>query len=188
MGNRWTEFCPGCGRFVFEEPAESGARECRDCGFVVEYLVAPARAKPAAGARSRLEGESACFNHPLKLAEHECAGCGKFLCALCAVELGGARICPECLHAGRTRRSQAPGALADRFVEQAFVPGEVALRLSFVSVVFLPTAVLFAPIALVLSIWGLIRPGGLVGGSRLPAVGALTVLTAGAVGYYLLFT
>lgn len=59
----------------------------------------PSAAEMAAGV-----GDSTCFYHASKRAAAPCSQCGRFLCALCSVELSGAVWCPECLEAGRTRK------------------------------------------------------------------------------------
>jgi len=50
------------------------------------------------------EGQSACFYHQDKLAVTPCDACGRFLCALCDIELQGRHLCPACLEAGAKSR------------------------------------------------------------------------------------
>jgi hypothetical protein len=50
------------------------------------------------------EGESACFYHPEKRAVTPCDGCGRFLCALCDLDLNGQHLCPSCLESGTKKR------------------------------------------------------------------------------------
>lgn len=50
-----------------------------------------------------VEGESSCFFHPQKKAVVPCAGCGRFLCALCDCDFGGTHFCPACLEAGKSK-------------------------------------------------------------------------------------
>ena len=47
--------------------------------------------------------EAACFYHPQKRASVPCDSCGRFLCALCDVELNGQHICPNCLQSGKKK-------------------------------------------------------------------------------------
>lgn len=49
------------------------------------------------------EGESACFYHPEKRAVVPCDQCGRFLCALCNIELDGRHYCPACLETARDK-------------------------------------------------------------------------------------
>src|SRR5438874_13754528 len=50
-----------------------------------------------------MEGEAGCFYHPQKRAIIPCAACGRFLCALCDVELNDEHLCPVCLETGRKK-------------------------------------------------------------------------------------
>jgi hypothetical protein len=176
MANRWQSHCPGCGRFLLEEPAGSGLRTCRDCGHVIDYLLFPAARGKARvdGGALRAEGESACFNHPHKRAEHECEACGKFLCALCAVQVGAHRICPECLHAGRKARdrqaAQRMASLGDAFVQERFVPGAAATSLVVIGLLLFFIAGLTAPLAIYFGIRGLGKQGSLVETHRTRAI------------------
>jgi len=63
-------------------------------------LVAPAAALPEP---ILVEGESSCFYHPGKKASIVCEGCGRFLCALCDLDLNGRHVCPVCLDAGQKK-------------------------------------------------------------------------------------
>ncbi len=59
------------------------------------------------------EGESSCFHHPASRAVMACESCGRFLCALCDMDLDGRHLCPGCLERGVN--DKAPG-LDDRRV------------------------------------------------------------------------
>ncbi len=48
----------------------------------------------------REESEAACFYHADKRAETACDRCGRFLCALCAIDTQDKRYCPQCLENG----------------------------------------------------------------------------------------
>ena len=192
MSNRWQAHCPGCGRFLLEEPAGSGGLACRDCGHVIDYLLFPAASRrEVAVAAPRAEGESACFNHPHKRAEHECEACGKFLCALCSVQVGAHRICPECLHAGRKAKSSDAKArvssLGDTFVSQRFVPGPAALLMAALGLLIF-VSFITAPIALALAVLALRKPGSLVSRYRAQAIVAivLAVLQLGFLAFSML--
>jgi hypothetical protein len=105
--------CTGCGFPLSNDVLEAGsvAREFRPCGFCGAETLAlvfpamfappsiPSAAEMAAGA-----GDATCFYHASKRASAPCSQCGRFLCALCTVELSGTVWCPECIEAGRTRK------------------------------------------------------------------------------------
>jgi hypothetical protein len=47
-----------------------------------------------------MDGEATCFYHPQKRAHVPCDACGRFLCALCDLDLNGRHLCPACLESG----------------------------------------------------------------------------------------
>lgn len=80
-------------------------RACPGCGTptLVEVFPALFRARVVGAAAETIlaEGDAGCFFHPQKKALVPCEGCGRFLCALCDVELHGQHLCPACLEVGR---------------------------------------------------------------------------------------
>jgi hypothetical protein len=75
--------------------------QCPACQLSTQVLLFPAYDRPApAGAPAQkvvMEGEAACFYHPNHRAYVPCDACGRFLCALCDLELQGRHLCPACL-------------------------------------------------------------------------------------------
>ena len=100
--------CPTCRAWllegVFNRP---DLTPCRSCGTPLQVEVFPAlfrKILPGQSAQAVLvEGESSCFFHPQKKAAVPCAGCGRFLCALCDCELNGQHFCPACLETGKSK-------------------------------------------------------------------------------------
>jgi hypothetical protein len=74
---------------------------------MVQVEVFPALLAPPAignaGETLLVEGESSCFYHPAKRAAAACESCGRFLCALCDVDLNGQHLCPACLQTGKRK-------------------------------------------------------------------------------------
>ncbi len=100
--------CPRCERPLpetfFNAP---DLRPCPACSTPVRAEVFPALlAPPAVGSAGEtlvVEGESSCFYHPAKRASTACESCGRFLCALCDVDLNGRHLCPACLETGKRK-------------------------------------------------------------------------------------
>jgi hypothetical protein len=76
---------------------------CGRCGRIVRVSVFPAidlQTKGAAPEALRGETEASCFYHPQSRAAKVCEECGRFLCALCDLEVEGRHICPRCFESG----------------------------------------------------------------------------------------
>ena len=96
-----------------------------------------------------LDNEASCFYHPRKKAVVPCDSCGRFLCALCDVELHNQHLCPNCLESGKKK-----GKLK-HLDNQRTLYDNIALRLAvypIVLVFFWFFTVITAPIAIVVSI------------------------------------
>jgi len=92
--------CAACSFAVPRElwNREEGAR-CPGCGQTLRVVVFPAILHSTLGALpSAVQGESeaSCFYHPQSRAVVPCAQCGRFLCALCDLDVGGRHVCPRC--------------------------------------------------------------------------------------------
>jgi len=79
------------------------AATCRGCGERIVARVFPAmNRKPEAVAADRIaaDTEASCFYHAANRAAISCEQCGRFLCALCDLDLDGRHLCPACLQRG----------------------------------------------------------------------------------------
>jgi hypothetical protein len=80
---------------------------CPGCREPLHVDVFPALFRPpppvSVGEKVLIEGEASCFYHPQKKAVVPCASCGRFLCALCDVELNDQHLCPSCLETGKKK-------------------------------------------------------------------------------------
>lgn len=100
--------CPNCRAWLLDGVFNQGAlAPCPSCHTPVQVEVYPALFRKIAPGESAqpvmVEGESSCFFHPEKKAVVPCAGCGRFLCALCDCPFDGQHYCPACLEAGRSK-------------------------------------------------------------------------------------
>ena len=101
---------------------------CPACQGRLSVAVFPAffRAveKGVAGEAIQVEGDAGCFYHPGRKAVLACEGCGRFLCALCDVPLGGQHLCPSCIEAGK-KKGRLPNLHGHRLLYD-----EIALALA----------------------------------------------------------
>lgn len=80
--------------------------ECPTCKSKTGALVFPAflnRLEAVSAEPVLDEAESSCFFHPNKKAAVACESCGRFICSLCEIEIGGVRLCPQCLDSGKRK-------------------------------------------------------------------------------------
>jgi len=81
---------------------EEGVR-CGGCGQNVRVSVFPSIDVLVTGAAPealRAETEASCYYHAQSRAATVCGECGRFLCALCDLEIEGRHICPRCFESG----------------------------------------------------------------------------------------
>jgi hypothetical protein len=82
-------------------------RACPACGAKAQIDVFPAALRPpgpsSTGEAVMVDGEASCFYHPAKKAVLPCESCGRFLCAVCDVEINGQHLCPGCLASGKKK-------------------------------------------------------------------------------------
>ena len=173
-----------CGRCKTPLPPDLFNRSkilpCPNCGTATRVVTFPAFGRKSAGTATVenivAEGEAGCFFHPAKKAVVACGNCGRFICGLCDLELGGRHLCPNCLESGKQK-----GKLAE-IDHQRTSYGNVALGLALGSLLLGPASLLTAPIVLFLVIRHWKTPGSLVGGSgkkRRIAAAIIAVLQLG---------
>jgi hypothetical protein len=156
--------CTGCGFPLSNDILEAGAARnfasCRFCGSEVMALVFPAMfmppSMPTAAEMAASVGDATCFYHASKRAVAPCSRCGRFVCALCKVELSGETWCPECIEAGRTRKRVV------NLENQRTLYDSIALALSTWPMLFLYPSLVAAPAALIFSIMCWKRPTSIV--------------------------
>jgi hypothetical protein len=124
-----------------------------------------------------VEGESTCFYHPAKKAVLPCSACGRFLCALCDCELGGAHFCPVCLEAGRTKRK------IKNIERQRTRYDNISLALVFFPMILFYVTFITAPIAIVLAIRHWNSPPSMVDRTKARYALAITFAALQIVGW-----
>lgn len=137
---------------------------CPRCRASLEVSVFPAIQReigPGIAAHPALvEGETTCFFHAEKKAVVLCDGCGRFLCALCDVPIGGQHLCPKCLETSRAKNT-----LTTLENYRTLYPS-LALTFAFLPLLVWPLTVLTAPAALFLVFYGWRKPASLTGRRR----------------------
>jgi hypothetical protein len=93
--------CNNCRALLPTEVVNARAQQCPSCRTSVRVQAYPALLRrdlgPAPIKRVADANDSACYYHDNRRAERECTSCGRFVCALCDIELGEDTLCPSCL-------------------------------------------------------------------------------------------
>lgn len=152
---------------------------CFGCGTQLRAVTFPALHRPASATEAEavvVSGDASCFFHATKRAQSTCDQCGRFLCALCEVEVSGRKLCPTCVTVGRTS-----GELTQLETSRARWDSR-CLNLALFPLLFWPVTVVTAPAVLILAFkhWG--SPGSLVSPSKWRFVVAATVALLEIVG------
>ncbi|MEY2410511.1 MAG: hypothetical protein QOF48_3181 [Verrucomicrobiota bacterium] len=153
--------CPQCKCPI---PAEfcnlSEPAPCPSCRTSVLVQVFPAAFHETAAGQTAEPiveaGTASCFYHQQKKAVTHCDVCGRFLCALCEVDIGGQHICPICLRPGKKKGKLASLDSSRTLWDSA------ALVLCLVPIIVWPVVIVTAPAAMTVAILSFYKPGSLV--------------------------
>ncbi len=174
--------CTRCG-FVLNEPMfnQPDWTRCPSCASPLRVEVFPSPYEtPSAAPNSQSivsEGEASCFYHPTKKAMLPCEACGRFLCALCDVELNGQHLCPACLAAG-----QKKGKLSN-LDHRRMLYDSLALTLALLPLLIWPFTLITAPAALFIAIRYWRAPGSVVQRTKIRMILAMFLALAQIVGW-----
>jgi len=133
---------------------------CPACNASLAIRVFPALLAPAPKLNPdemRIEaGEASCFYHSEKRAAASCNRCGRFVCALCAVELDGVTWCPGCVADAQSGRKLA------RLENRRVLWDSIALGVATWPILFWPATLPGSLAAIFISIRYWKRPGSLI--------------------------
>ena len=160
-------------------------RPCLACGADYRVEVFPAALRPpglgTSGEAVLAEGEASCFYHPAKKAVVPCEGCGRFLCAVCDVELSGAHLCPGCLESGKKK-----GRLK-QLENSRTLYDSMALAVAVYPMIFVWPTLLGAPIAIYLAIRHWNAPSSIIRRGKWRAVLAIILGSLQILGWVAVF-
>lgn len=129
--------CAACKAGLRSKPVDtSEMSSCPSCGADISILAFPALVKGvSAGKTGELlvsDDESGCFYHPGKKAVVPCSSCGRYLCALCDVEMNGEHLCPPCIEAGKS------GRMSEKMVTRVVRYDSIAMSLAILPLLIFP--------------------------------------------------
>jgi hypothetical protein len=157
---------------------------CPECRLQVRVDLFNAFYQPVAqgapGEAVQEQGQAECFYHPGKKAIIPCDACGRLLCALCEVEIGGRHLCVGCLQAGPALQKM------DRLKNKHILYDSLALALATWPVLFIFPTLLTGPAAIFVAVRYWKAPSTLVPRTRIRAITAI-LLGAGQVAGWSFF-
>ena len=100
--------CPKCRKPLPENLFNTrGLTKCPTCQTPVHVDTFPALFQAATpgnvGETLLTDDDASCFYHPQKKAVVHCQQCGRFLCALCDLDLNGQHFCAACVESGKKK-------------------------------------------------------------------------------------
>lgn len=144
---------------------------CPRCAAPIEAYFFPAffQAEKRGVTPSALvdQTEASCFYHPQKQALRVCDGCGRLICALCAIELGEEHLCPNCLASGKKKGKIT--TLEDSRTRY----DSIALSLAAFGIMVYFLSIFLAPAAIYMAIRHWNSPGSILGVSKVRFVIAI---------------
>ena len=177
--------CPSCRNALPQAICNTGTlTNCPSCDIMLQAEVFPAFFKgTAVGQKAETiieEGTSGCFYHEKKKTVTHCDVCGRFLCALCDLDIGGSHVCPACADAGRKKGNVTELETSRTVYDSA------ALTLAVGAFLVWPVAIVTAPAAIYFAMLSWRRPGSLVPRTRLRSYLAIMIALLQLTGFVLL--
>jgi hypothetical protein len=144
-----TVACPNCGGLVTPAEVPGGWQTCPYCAKRLQIRVWPV-ARPKTDVVSAMPEHATCFFHPEKAFEACCQRCGRFLCALCDLQLGAEHVCPTCFERGRADTGQSDGKAEWRHRDILY--DSIAVTAGWGWILFWPLFVAALPATIVLHV------------------------------------
>jgi hypothetical protein len=141
--------CPSCNGDVVPIATETGWQTCPFCEKRLQIRVWPV-VRQNSNAAAALSDQATCFFHPDKAFQACCQRCGRFVCALCDLQLGAEHVCPTCFERGRGN----PGAEAGKaeWRHRDVLYDSIALTIGWGWILFWPVIVAALPTVIFLHV------------------------------------
>ena len=177
--------CPKCNSVLGSSEIEGNAWfHCPVCNSLLQIGTYPAllapKPKGQLGEDILTDEESACFYHPDKRAVTVCEHCGRFLCALCDIEMADHHLCALCIEAGASRET------LDFLVSKRILYDNVALSLALWPLLLVFMTILTAPAAIYISLRYWNAPTSIVGRGKQRFIGAIFLSLLEIAGWILI--
>jgi hypothetical protein len=144
-----TVSCPNCTGDVAPIETQAGWQSCPYCQKRLEIRLWPALRHNTSAAAAMPE-QATCFFHPEKAFQACCQRCGRFVCALCDLQLGAEHVCPTCFERGRAESGLNSGKAEWRHRDVLY--DSIAVTIGWCWIFFWPTIVAALPAAIFLHV------------------------------------
>jgi len=141
--------CPGCNGDVAPAETKTGWQTCPYCQKRLQIGVWPVT-RQNTNAAIALSDDATCFFHPDKAFHACCQRCGRFVCALCDLQLGAEHVCPSCFERGRGNSVAEPEKAEWRHRDVLY--DSIALTVGWAWILFWPTILAAIPTVIVLHV------------------------------------
>ena len=138
--------CPHCSADI---PADSAWQSCPYCQKWLQIVVWPA-VRQNNNAATALSDQATCFFHPDKAFQACCRRCGRFVCALCDLQLGAEHVCPTCFERGRADSGAEAGKAEWRYRDVLY--DSIAVTVGWAWIIVWPTIVAAIPAVIFLHV------------------------------------
>jgi len=138
--------CPHCSTDI---PLNSEWQNCPYCQKWLQIRAWPAVRRNTI-ASAALADQATCFFHPQKAFQACCQRCGRFVCALCDLQLGSEHVCPTCFERGRGSSGLEAGKAEWRNRDVLY--DSIAVTVGWGWILFYPTFIAAVPTVIFLHV------------------------------------
>jgi hypothetical protein len=139
--------CPSCRGDVAPVETKTGWQTCPYCEKRLQIRVWGS-VQQKTNATAALSDHATCFFHPDKAFQACCKRCGRFVCALCDLQLGAEHVCPTCFERGRA--NSGAGASTAEWRHRDVLYDSIAATIGWGWILFWPVFVAAFPAAIYL--------------------------------------
>jgi hypothetical protein len=141
--------CPNCTGDVASVETKRGWQNCPYCEKRLQIRIWPV-VRQNTNAAAALSDQATCFFHPDKAFQACCQRCGRFVCALCDLQLGAEHVCPTCFERGRANSGVEAGKAEWRHRDVLY--DSIAVTVGWGWILFWPVIVAAIPTAIFLHV------------------------------------
>lgn len=141
--------CPNCNGDLAPVRTETGWQSCPYCETRLQIRSWPAM-RDNTSATAAMPDQATCFFHPDKAFHACCQRCGRFVCALCDLQLGAEHVCPTCFERGRDDTGVPAGKAEWRHRDVLY--DSIVLAIGWCWILFWPVIVAALPAAIFLHV------------------------------------